>query len=230
MFHGGSLYGLPNIEFDDQRNILYGVISSDNVDGLLIIGAVGNYVPLKELQDLHSRYHPLPTVNIGIPLEGIPSVVVDNDKGLRDALIHLVEVHNYRRIAFICGPEDNPDAQSRYRVYQQVLAEYDLPLDPDLIAPGDFSISSGTAALRLLLDQQQVSFEAVVGANDNMALGAMEELQSRGITVPYDVAVVGFAKQPMVRKPLRYGQPGSPISSGWICACHCWMVMRPQNR
>ena len=99
----------------------------------------------------------------------LPGVVVDNEKGMQDIVTHFVEAHGYRRIAFICGPEGNEEAALRYRAYASVLAEHDAPLDPDLVAPGAFVYDSGIDAIRLLLDERKVEFDAVVAANDWLA-------------------------------------------------------------
>jgi DNA-binding LacI/PurR family transcriptional regulator/signal transduction histidine kinase len=191
-FVGGALYGVPGVQFDSQRNILYQIASPDHLDGLAIISAIGNFRDEEELQDLNSRYRPSSTVGIGAPIKGSLNVTVDHKKGMVDLLTHLIETHHYRRIAFIAGPEESPDAQLRYQVYRDMLAHYDIPFDPALVAPGLFRFSSGAEAVQLLLDERQVNFEVIVAANDHMAIGAMEGLQARGIIVPYDVAVVGF--------------------------------------
>lgn len=191
-FTGGGLLGRPNIPFDSQRNILYEMSNSTNVSGLIIMGSVGTYVSNRELRKFHHKYQPLPTVSIGTPLENIFNVVVDNNKGLRDALFHLTDVHNYKRIAFIRGPENVPEAQIRYDIYKDVLSKRNLPLESDLVTQGNFAFDTGSEAIRVLLDDRKVGFDVVVAANDNMALGALEELQARGILVPYKVAVVGF--------------------------------------
>jgi signal transduction histidine kinase len=163
------------------------------VDGLVFMsGTLGNFVDLEELRTFCERYRPLPMISIALALGGIPSVLVDNEKGMRDAISHLIEVHGYRRIAFIRGPAGHQEAEARYRAYTEMLAKHGLPLDPDLIAPGDFTAGTGLKAIQLLLDERKVDFEAVVAANDPMALGALEALQARGIRVPGDVAVVGF--------------------------------------
>jgi len=121
---------------------------------------------------------------------------VDNYLGMHAAMVHLTEVHGYRRIAFIRGPEGHPESEDRYRAYTDVLAEYALPLNADLIAPGEFSKSSGIEAVALLLDKRKLrpkaDFEAVVAVDDATAIGVMEALRARGIRVPGDVAVVGF--------------------------------------
>jgi DNA-binding LacI/PurR family transcriptional regulator/GAF domain-containing protein len=191
-FVGGSLRFSPADELESQRNVVYDLVTADTVDGLIIIGSVGSFIPPDELKSFYDRYRPLPMVSIALTQEGIPSILVDNYGGMRSVIAHLTQAHGYRRIAFIRGPEGNEDAGHRYRAYTDVLAEYGLPLDPDLVAPGDFLSPSGAEAIRILLDERKVDFEAVVAADDNMALGAIEELQRRGIHVPHDVAVTGF--------------------------------------
>jgi DNA-binding LacI/PurR family transcriptional regulator/GAF domain-containing protein len=191
-FAGGALRFSPFGEFEAQRNLLYSLVTRDTVDGLIISGSLGSYVAPEEFRGFCDRYHALPLVSIAVPLAGIPSVLVDNGKGMRDVVAHLIEAHGCRRIAFICGPRDNPEAVQRYRVYTDVLVKYGLSLDPDLVAPGDFFPPAGAAAIRLLLDERKVDLDAVVAANDNMALGALEALQERGVHVPGELAVVGF--------------------------------------
>lgn len=119
-------------------------------------------------------------------------MLVDFSQGMYDVIAHLIKVHDYRRIAFIRGPKESSTGEDRYRAYLDALAKYDIPLNPDLVAPGTFFSPSGAEAIRLLLDERKVSFEAVAAANDFMAMDAMQALQSRGIRVPDNVAVVGF--------------------------------------
>lgn len=191
-FVGGAFYGQPGTEFDEQRNIIYEIASVNNLDGLISISSIANFISGEQKAEVYTRYAPLPVVTIGAPIPGARHVVADQKKGLHEALVHLIEVHGHRRIAFIRGPESSLDAEIRYQVYQDVLAEYDIPLDPDIVAPGIFRTASGAEAIKILLDGRSTTFDAVVAANDHMALGALAELQTRGMTVPYDVALVGF--------------------------------------
>jgi len=196
-FSGGSLRHSPFNEFEYQRNVVFDLASPHNVDGLIIVGStLGNFVSLQDLAAFYTRYRPLPIVSVGRLLEGFPGVLADNEQGLRDLITHLISHHGHRRIAFIRGPEVNVDAEQRYLIYQEALTHHGLSLDPDLIAPGDFLPSAGEAAIRLWLDERGLQpgadIEAIVGANDNMALGAQASLQQRGFQVPDDVCVVGF--------------------------------------
>jgi len=179
--------------FEAQANAIYDLVSPDRVDGLILMsGSLGNFLSLEEFRDFLQRFRPLPIVNIGLPVEGFPCVVVDNRRGMREAIAHLIEFHGYSRLAFIQGPAGHREAEERYQAYAEALAEHGLALDPQLIVPGDFRFPTGKEAIRLLLEERKVNFEAVIAANDTMALGALEALGEHGLRVPYDVALVGF--------------------------------------
>lgn len=184
--------------FQSQANVLYDLVAQDSLDGIVTwASTIGNYVTADEMKAFHERYAPLPMVTIGMTFEGIPSLLMDSYKGMREALVHLIEVHGYRRLAFIRGPEGHLQAQERYRAYTDVLQEYELPLDPNLVTlPLGWDRPLGREAMRLLLDERklrpQIDFEAIVAANDHLLLGALEVLQAQGIQVPDQVAAVGF--------------------------------------
>jgi len=191
-FAGGALERSPFNEFEAQRNLVYDLVTQDSVDGLIISVSLGTYISPEEFKDFCEYYRSfLPTVTIGAPLPVIPGILADNQEGVREAMRHLIEAHTRQRIAFIKGPSDNPEAQARYEAYRQALTEFGLSLDPDLVVPGDFTYEAGSQAIDTLLDKRR-GFNAVLAANDYMALGALERLKARGRRVPKDVAVVGF--------------------------------------
>ncbi len=180
-----------------EANVIYDLVSPEVLDGLVIWGGgLAQYVGPEKISALCEQYRPLPMISAALPLEGIPSILVDNYYGMYDAMLHLTKVHNYRRIAFIRGPKGHPEAEERYRAYTDVLAECGLSFDAGLVAPGEFSHSSGVEAIALWIDQQklrpQIDFEAIVAVDDVTAFGAIEALRARGIHVPGDVAVLGF--------------------------------------
>ncbi|MBN1810529.1 MAG: GAF domain-containing protein [Anaerolineae bacterium] len=180
-----------------QRNVVFDLISTEKLDGLILRSeALAAHISPKEFEALYKKYSAIPMVSIARVLPGIPSILLDNVQGMRSLITHLIETHGYRRIAFIRGPETHQEAEQRYHAYTQVLSEYDLPFDPNLVVAGDFTEHIGAEAARLLLDQRKLlpgeGFEAVIAANDSMALGALKVLQARGIRVPDDLALVGF--------------------------------------
>src|ERR1700690_3271732 len=166
---GGNLD--PNDLFWSQRNILYEFIGQHNVDGLIVMGGnIGTFIGPVRLQQYLQRYRPLTAVCIAYKLDGTPSVLVDNQIGLREVIEHLVDTHNYRRIGFIRGPAVNQEAEQRYAVYQEVLQSRSIAFDEELVAQGDFNRLSGLSCMRTLL-ARGVKMDALVAANDLMALG-----------------------------------------------------------
>ena len=173
------------LEFEAQSNILYELVSARSIDGLVIWTAgLPLFVDRPEMNAFCQRFRPLPMVTAGVPIEGIPGVTVDNYRGMRAVVSHLIEVHRRTRIAFIRGPEYRQEAEERYRAYLDVLSDFGIPFDPGLVAHGNFKESGGAAAAEQLLSGCRDGFDALVAASDNMAIGALHVLQAHGLRVP----------------------------------------------
>jgi HD-GYP domain-containing protein (c-di-GMP phosphodiesterase class II)/DNA-binding LacI/PurR family transcriptional regulator len=188
-FEGGRINATT--EYEARGNIVYDLVSRDNVNGLVILDSIGNLVSFKSIVEFCKHYQPIPMVMVGHKLPGIPSLVIDN-QGIRELVLHLIQVHHHQNFAFIQGPESNFDGIQRYDTFVKTLAEYNIPVNPQLIVRGDFNSPSGVEAIRILYDERRVHFDAIIAANGNMATGAMAELKARGIKVPEEVAVAGF--------------------------------------
>ena len=189
-FAGGAIDSPQHVA--NSRNVIYDFVGAHNVDGIVLLSAtLGNHIDSTELALYCERFEPLPVVSIAVPLTGMPTVG-DDAEGMRDAVRHLIDVHGHRRIAFVRGPEGNQDADLRFAAYREVLLERGLVFDGAFVSPGDFQPKAGAEAVRSMLDERHVTFEALVAANDSMALGAIEALRQRGIKVPQTIAVIGF--------------------------------------
>jgi LacI family transcriptional regulator len=161
---------------------------SGKVDGLLIAeGIVGS----QQLARLASR---LPiTLVAGSPDETSVDVVdADNRSGTKALVCHLVQVHGRTRFFYVAGPSDAPDAQARRSAFDEVLAGYHGVTSCGSFEGRFSAISGKQAAQEILARPAQDLPDAVVCANDQMAIGAMRELQACGVRVPDDIAVVGF--------------------------------------
>lgn len=134
----------------------------------------------------------LPVVVTGRTLKApnLYALDIDNRAGARLATEHLVSL-GHRRIAFIAGDPEQPDAVERQRGWQDALQAAGLKADPALVCPGTFSEESGVAAVERLL-ARRADFTAIFAANDQMATGAALALYRHGKRVPDDVSLVGF--------------------------------------
>jgi LacI family transcriptional regulator len=164
---------------------------SGKVDGLLIGEGV---VPATALARLARRL-PVVVVAGDAGLRGVDVVAADNWSGAHALVTHLVVDHRRRRLYHVDGPESAPDAKTRRLAMQAVI---DGQPDAKLVGAhsGRFSVRSGEAAAdRMLAEFGGVAGQlpdAIVCANDQMAIGVLRTLTARGIRVPDDIAIVGF--------------------------------------
>lgn len=197
VFVGRSLNS-PN-PADLAQSHLYDLIGPGNVDGVIVVsGCIVNYCGPEVLAQYCERFNPLPVVSISVELPGIPSLLISNQQGTRAIVEHLVVHHDARRIACIDGPEASSEARERHQGYLDALAKHGIEPDDTLVVQGDFSVASGAACMRRLFARGAV-FDAVVAANDYMAIGALDVLQERGLRVPQDVLLTGFDDAPFAR-------------------------------
>jgi DNA-binding LacI/PurR family transcriptional regulator/anti-anti-sigma regulatory factor len=162
------------------------------IDGLVIYQS---WPSEEAFAGFHSRFPSLPMANALRVYAGCPGLAPDAYRGTKELTCHLIEVHGYRRIAFVTGPKGNWAVEERYRGYVDALAEHDVSLDPNLVT-SPLGWDDGDKAVSILLDERALlpgtDFEAVVASNDSLALGVLDEFKSRGVRVPDEVAVVGF--------------------------------------
>lgn len=133
-----------------------------------------------------------PIVCVGFSLKDYPSVFTDGYSGMRSLVEHIVKDHGMRRIHFVKGIEGNADADARYQAYIDVLAENKIPIVPERISRGDFYITGATIAAKEIL-MSTLSFpEAIICANDTMAITIADILMDKGIRIPEDVLITGY--------------------------------------
>ena len=200
VFVGGTL-DAPELAAR-QANRCYLLAGPENIDGLLV-ASLGSSAGPERLAQYFERYRPLPMCALTALFDHLPSVCTDNVRSMRDAVSHLIEVHGVRRVGFIRGPRINSEAELRYEGYRQALAGHRIELDLELVLEGDFSEASGSRVIRELVVDGRVPFEALVCANDSMALGALAELGRRGVRVPEQLLMVSFDDVPEGR----WGKP-----------------------
>jgi diguanylate cyclase (GGDEF)-like protein len=188
--------GVLGVDSRDPKRFVYDFIGPDCVDALLICThIIGHHSTLAELTDFVERFSSVPRVCLGVALSGVTTMLMDNEAGMHEAVKHLVETHGFRRIAFVAGPEGSEEAQARYRGYARALAERKLEVDPRYVVTGNFTRDSGARAVATLFGERGLSpsnIEAIVCADDLMALGALDELDRRGVNVPRQMALTGF--------------------------------------
>lgn len=130
---------------------------------------------------------------LGLPPD-IPVVDYAHELGMARVVAHLLRL-GHRRILFAGLDPNHSSATSRYEGYRDAHKEAGVELVQALAPASDFSVEGGEATVRHAIDSG-VTFTAVVGAADQVAVGAVRSLTARGLRVPDDVSVAGFDDMP----------------------------------
>ncbi len=185
-----------------------------NTDGLIVVTPLFSQARSQYIQELISAGHPVIFTGIG---EAGPTIAMDNEGGIRQALMHLMD-HGHQRVAFIAGYPNDAEADSVIRVmaFQAIAREYGLASDQNLIAYGSDDINSGQEAIGQILEAG-VTFTAVLASNSQSAIGAMKALSAAGVRIPQDVAIIAVENsfEAMTQTPALTTLHSSPFRIGY---------------
>ncbi len=133
-----------------------------------------------------------PVVLVRRGREDYHCVVPDSIGAIKGLVQHFVSVHGFKRIAFMSGPKDHPDAQIRLQDYRDGLESCGLSYDEDMVFYGNFWKERSKEAARYFTMSLPECPEAIICANDYMAISLCNELINIGTMVPEDIAISGF--------------------------------------
>ena len=171
-------------EFErSPQAILYDFIGQHNVDGIILWDAFFSpRTELERIQTFVDHYWPLPVVCIEQVLEGCSNLLFDNAQGIRDLLGHLVQVHGYRKIAFL-SQIGNHSALTRRQAFESCMKEFGL-FDAGLVGSLEELDARGI--------QPGEDYQVIVSHSDYDAVDLVEKMTLRGLRIPDDLAVTGF--------------------------------------
>jgi len=196
-FVGGEIDS-PNRE-ESIKNIIYDQIDHSCIDGLIVISStLSSRISLDEMLRFLDRYKGIPLVSTGLQLSEYPSITIDNTGSLVKLMNHMIEDHGYRKIACLRGTENNPESVIRYDVFLDSMKSHGIAVDQDIIECADFLYSKAYQTVHGWLSENR-SIDAIVSANDDMALGAIDAMKKFNLRCPEDIAVTGFDNIEMSR-------------------------------
>lgn len=190
-FFGGSLK--KNL-VSGRYSYAYSLPNESQLDALVVFPhSIAPFNPNTTIKQLLKTLPDIPVYSLCAPLQGKWSIYTDDVESIDLMISHLIEEHHYKRFAILSGP-DSAESVSRYRKknIETVLARHNLSIDPEYIYPGSFTINDGKKAALHILTSTLDAPEAVICFNDQMAIGLIQEFKKNNISVPEDIAVVGF--------------------------------------
>jgi DNA-binding LacI/PurR family transcriptional regulator len=187
--HGYSVI-LTSSSYEPEREIAaVDMLRSKRVDGVVVTSSRVGAVYLDHLERIGC-----PIVLINNHREDTGpytfSITVDNQHGGGEATRHLT-VNGHRRIAYVTGRGAHSSDAGRQEGYRRALAEAGIRFDPALVVQGDGRSDGGERALLTLMNLQDRP-SAVFCYNDMTAIGLLRAARAAGLSIPRDLAVVGF--------------------------------------
>lgn len=132
-----------------------------------------------------------PVVSLREPVEGVCNILIDEKSAVEKVVRHIIEHHGKKRIAYMTGPKGRRVAEERLQYFRDVMKEKNLPVGEHQVFYGDFWKYKGKEACDWF-EQDGEYPEAILCANDYMAMALSDELYKRGVYVPDDVLVTGY--------------------------------------
>lgn len=171
----------------NERLFVEGILRRP-VDGVILMPYHLEENDVKRLVDRTGV--PVVVVSRRYRYDGVDHVYADDGQGAYDATRWLITQRAHRRIAFIGVPNTSP-GERRLSAFRQAMSESRLPVPDAYVKSGDFTSEAGERAMEELMSLLEPP-TAVFACNDLMGLGCIMRAKAMGLSIPRDVAVVGF--------------------------------------
>lgn len=164
------------------------LLHSRQVDGIILSPTSGD---IQYLKSYMNDNFPIVMVNrYDKKIDNIPRVIGDNFQLGFNATTHLLE-HGHKKIGFIYSYPDVSTTDDRKLGYQEALKNSHLPFNKDFFAQGYATVKGGANATEELL-QLDKDITALFVQNDLMTIGAIGKIKELGLSIPKDIAIIGF--------------------------------------
>ena len=162
------------------------------VDGVILLSETIKHDKIREDIVRDAMLYNIPVVSIDHYIEGCYNINFKYNKAVEQIVKHLIEEHGCKRINFIGGWEGNEFSDERLMAYKNTLTKYNIPVEEERIGYGYFWSGPTKDAIDQFLKSELPFPDAIVCANDCMAIAAIKYLKYAGYSVPEDIIVTGF--------------------------------------
>ncbi|MDR1700303.1 MAG: substrate-binding domain-containing protein, partial [Lachnoclostridium sp.] len=182
-----------NISFSEGEKIIKTLPNYNNYAGIVLALDTMDIEGFKEDLIKECRKLTCPVVCIREESDGFYNFNINEKNSIESVIRHFVEYHKYRDICFLTGRENDISAQQRLACFLRVMEENGIEVDIEKqVRYGNYWKNDGEPACKQFIDEYGRWPEAIICANDYMAISVCNELIERGIRVPEDIAVGGF--------------------------------------
>ncbi len=170
---------------------VFDLLPYEELDGILIMDEKIKSHTVSEKIINRAKVNGVPVVVIDGSYTGVHSLRFNYAGGFEKVVRHLVEEHHVKRPHMMAGFKDNVFSEERIEVFKKVLAENGIAFDDSMLSYGNFWADPTISATKEIL-KRDILPDAIVCANDIMALNVCDVLAQNNISVPDDIIVTGF--------------------------------------
>lgn len=156
-------------------------------DGMIILKAKSDDPYLNQLAE---SGFPFVLVNCNLKNDSYNYVDTENIKGTETAIEYLIS-KGHKKIAFVAGSEKETNASDRFVGYKNALKKHNIEFRKDYVINGQFEQRVAFEKSKALLELEDRP-TAVFCSDDYMAFGVIDQIKSSGLSVPKDIAIIGF--------------------------------------
>lgn len=151
-------------------------------------------IPQMEKRLLHQLEERVscPVISIRKKQEGCINILSDDKEAVSHMVNHMIDCHQAKKIYYVTGPSTMYDIMCREEGFRETVRRRGLDFCESYIYPGNLWYDVGERAVDYFLRLSDELPDAIICANDYMAISVCEELNKRGIDVPEDIKVMGF--------------------------------------
>ncbi len=141
------------------------------------------------IEEAHA--HELPVIVVDGKYDDTVTISFDYAKGFEEIVRHVIEDHKVKDPHFMAGFKDNVFSEERLAIFKRVLDENGIPYSPDRVSYGEFWARPAREAANEILKRKKLP-DAVICANDIMAINVCDVFINAGLRIPEDMIVTGF--------------------------------------
>ena len=173
------------------QTAIYEYMDYDIIDVVVVYEEVLRNQAVTDALIEKAKKHNKPVIVLGESHEGCINIKFDHENAFVEVVRHIIEVHHLTKLHFMAGFKDNQFSEYRLNAFRRVLEENNLPFDESMVSYGDFYSVAAERETEKIVASGNIP-QAILCANDRMALAVCDVLDRHGIRVPEDVAVTGF--------------------------------------
>ncbi|WP_044914525.1 substrate-binding and GGDEF domain-containing protein [Butyrivibrio sp. WCE2006] len=174
-----------------NETYVFDLIPYDKIEAVIIMDEKIKSTDVAKRIIANAQKHSVPAIIIDGSYEGTTQIHFAYSEGFEKVVRHIIEHHKVKNPHFMAGYKDNKFSDERIEVFKKVLHENGRTFNDSMISYGDFWADPSRQATRELLKRETIP-DAIICANDIMAINVCDVLISSGLSVPDDVIVSGF--------------------------------------